>query len=126
MFDLDHFKHINDQYGHATGDQVLATIAEICRLTIRESDILARLGGEEFAILLPQTPKEQATILADRIRRAIESQQTSPVCTASLGVSCTTQWQKNGVGGPELDELLSAADRQLFVAKRNGRNQIAG
>lgn len=94
MFDLDHFKHINDQYGHAAGDQVLINVGNVCRKTIREADVLARIGGEEFAVLMPQTSREQARCLAERLRQAVETATTrfgdlKIQCTASLGVVST-------------------------------------
>lgn len=124
MFDLDHFKHINDQYGHAAGDQVLQQIAATATKQVRASDILARLGGEEFALLMPQTRLDQACLLAERLRQRFEQltltfQGHSLYCTASFGVSCTSK------GDTNLDTLLAQADRALYDAKHSGRNQVS-
>lgn len=125
MFDLDYFKQINDRYGHAGGDAVLVNISSIIRNTAREADIVARLGGEEFAVLLPQTGFEQATNLAGRLREALVENNTEfngqqIPCTASFGISCA-----DIPSAMTLDQLLSRADHGLYVAKRNGRNQTA-
>lgn len=130
MFDLDFFKQINDNHGHAAGDAVLLHIAQLCAATIREADIAARLGGEEFAILLPQTDYHQALNLAARLHDIIEASPTSFAteqlhCTASFGVICSDHWTQEDKKMPVLDELLSAADQRLFSVKRNGRNGIA-
>ena len=130
MFDLDFFKQINDNHGHAAGDAVLMHIAHLCLSTIRESDIAARLGGEEFAILLPQTDYQQALKLATRLHQTLASnptrfnEQLLP-CTASLGVICSDHWTQKGQAMPVLDELLNIADQRLFSVKHNGRNGVA-
>lgn len=123
MLDLDHFKDINDQYGHAAGDAVLVHIADVCRQTVRESDIIARLGGEEFVVLMPNTTREQALMLADRLRNNIDQrcllfQDNTIHTSASIGIADSPD------GHVELDELLSRADHQLYQAKDSGRNQI--
>lgn len=130
MFDLDFFKQINDRYGHAAGDAVLIQIAQICSSTAREADIAARLGGEEFAVLLPQTDYQQALRLAIRLHQAIANSTTcfnaqALSCTASFGVACSDEWLSEGKPRPTLDELLNQADHRLFDVKRNGRNGIA-
>lgn len=123
MFDLDFFKQINDQYGHATGDETLIAVARVAEEQIRSSDVLARIGGEEFAILMPQTTLQQALILAGRLSKAIEKKQVAVEghvisCTASFGVSALETDIKT------LDTLIAEADKALYVAKNEGRNQI--
>jgi diguanylate cyclase (GGDEF)-like protein len=121
MFDLDHFKNINDTYGHLAGDEVLRAVAAILQQTIRETDIAGRYGGEEFAVIATDTPVDRAMLLAERIRAAIEGlnviydDQRIPV-TVSLGVAGYTA---------EMDSheaLISCADDALYKAKHNGRN----
>ncbi len=123
MLDVDHFKKINDSYGHAMGDRVLQAISEPLRIMVREIDIVARMGGEEFAFVLPETRLNDAANLAERIRRAIESLQLTVEgaaigVTASLGVACSED------GKESLDTLLTKADDALYVAKKKGRNQV--
>lgn len=125
MFDLDWFKHINDQWGHAIGDQMLQTVADVTSDTIREADILARLGGEEFAVLLPQTDLQQAITLAERMRNAISRQllhhdEQIISCSASFGVTSCSHCDGNS-----LSSLLNQADQRLYQAKSQGRNQVA-
>jgi diguanylate cyclase (GGDEF)-like protein len=122
MLDIDHFKLINDTLGHAGGDQALKLITEICKDEIRSSDILGRIGGEEFAILLEQTPLNQAVEIAERIRKKIMnipfSYEDNTVCmTVSIGV---TQVDSN----KKFDEAMKAADRLLYRSKHKGRNQV--
>lgn len=124
MFDLDYFKQINDQYGHALGDETLVSIARVTEGQIRSSDVLARLGGEEFAILMPQATLEQALTLAERLSQAffknkIVHSKGQITCTASFGVSALEV-----VVTKTLDSLIAEADKALYVAKNNGRNQI--
>ena len=122
VLDLDHFKVINDSFGHAVGDKVLRNFARIARQMVRERDLVARTGGEEFAIFFPDTSVEQAMLVCDRLRR--EMARTDQ-CVGSSTVRVTVS---GGVGliGPEgIDEALKVADRALYQAKRNGRDQFA-
>jgi diguanylate cyclase (GGDEF)-like protein len=124
IFDLDFFKSINDTYGHDTGDIVLVAVARVTTEVKRVSDVAARIGGEEFALLLPETDQQGAVQLAQRLRISIEknmylSTSGSPVkVTASIGVATATKSAK------EVDKLLSSADKQLYRAKNNGRNRV--
>ncbi len=123
MLDIDHFKDVNDTYGHLAGDQVLCELAERCRLLIRLVDIIGRYGGEEYAIVLPETDLFQASAIAERLRIAVEEktfytdQGKIPV-TISLGVS------RAGHGLTSLTELIEQADAALYRAKQNGRNRV--
>lgn len=123
MMDLDHFKIINDTYGHDTGDQVLLHIAHILTNNLREDDIIARWGGEEIVILLPNTTMSEASILMERIRLTLENTPLRTVkgmitVTASFGLS-------ELIRNDTLEHLLSRADQQLFIAKQAGRNRIS-
>ncbi len=121
--DIDHFKHVNDEYGHLAGDMVLAAIARAMVRTIRTIDVCARYGGEELAILLPQTGTERALDVAERLRRTIAELRVkvdgeSVGVTASFGVAC---YPDGGGGG---DALFQNADRALYAAKNAGRNNV--
>lgn len=123
MFDLDHFKQINDQFGHAIGDWVLKQVVESCRNFMRIDDIFGRLGGEEFAIILPGCHADKALMLAEICRDAIEDIDTSAsghtfVLTASFGVTSTDG------SGYDLKQLLADADTAMYDAKKQGRNQV--
>ena len=125
MLDLDHFKRINDQYGHAAGDAVLTHVSRLMLATVREADIAARMGGEEFVLLLPQTRLSQATQLAERLRARLDQTPASfnnqaLHCTASFGTTCTEL-----PAVTTLDDLLNQADRNLYKAKDHGRNCIS-
>ncbi|MDT0500155.1 MULTISPECIES: sensor domain-containing diguanylate cyclase [unclassified Halomonas] len=118
ILDIDHFKSVNDTYGHLQGDEVLRRVARLCHDSLREEDLVARLGGEEFALLLPLTPRHQALALAERLCRIIAKHDfdlAHPV-TVSIGVA------EHRVGA-DRRQLLERADRQLYVAKDKGRNQ---
>ena len=122
MIDLDYFKKINDGYGHEAGDEVLKSFAQLCMNTVRDVDVIGRLGGEEFAILLPETTVENARLIAERIRarvqdRAIYYKEHKIKFTASIGLA-------GGVGGLNLDALLRDADDAMYRAKENGRNRV--
>ena len=119
MMDLDHFKNINDTYGHLQGDQVLAELAKILIAGKRESDVAARYGGEEFALILHETPAEGAMILAERIRSAVEA-ATFPgglKLTISIGVAATDDEAR-------FTALMEKADEALYQAKEGGRNRV--
>ncbi|MEZ6057923.1 MAG: diguanylate cyclase [Planctomycetaceae bacterium] len=119
MVDIDHFKSVNDNHGHATGDEVLRKVAAVLQETARETDIVARYGGEEFSILMPHTDTAAAQQGAERIRVAISELKIGTLSvTASLGIASISE----GISDPQT--LLDHADKCLYVAKRNGRNQV--
>jgi diguanylate cyclase (GGDEF)-like protein len=117
MFDIDHFKEVNDTFGHDVGDRVLQTIAERVGLCLRESDIFARVGGEEFMVILPQTTLETANEIGERIRQNIEEYnfETIGKATVSLGL---VDYREN----ESFVEILKRVDTALYKAKNNGRN----
>lgn len=119
MIDLDHFKVVNDRFGHQSGDEVLRRCAENFRRHTRKTDFVARYGGEEFCIILPETGPEQARFVAEKLRRAIESQceQAEILVTISVGVAT---WRP----GDLPDEILRRADRAMYRAKELGRNRV--
>lgn len=125
MLDIDFFKQINDSFGHPAGDQVIRSIAEITRTCLRESDLIARMGGEEFAILLPETGLNATLEAAERLRLAIERHVvTTPEghrirFTTSIGVAYWTDADAN------IGDLLKRADKALYNAKHSGRNQVS-
>ena len=121
IFDIDHFKSINDRFGHPAGDEILKLFAAVVVNTLRITDLSGRIGGEEFAALLPCS-LEEGVVAADRVREAFESSgivvEDGPVdTTVSIGVA-------GGPAGTELEVLLAAADTALYQAKRGGRNRV--
>ncbi|QJI29483.1 GGDEF domain-containing protein [Pseudomonas sp. ADAK18] len=121
MLDMDHFKDINDTYGHQTGDEVLRQIGGVISASFRQSDVSGRVGGEEFAVLLPDTSVEVARDIAEQLIKAIAGLITEPVLglTASLGMASTL------TVGQDLHHLMNTADKALYRAKALGRNQVA-
>jgi|LSQX01.3.fsa_nt_gb diguanylate cyclase (GGDEF)-like protein len=119
MFDIDHFKKVNDTYGHDKGDYVLKTIADIVKSSIRKADALSRIGGEEFTILLPDTNIDKATALAERVRRSVEDYKFDVVgrATISLGV---TEFKADDSS----DTLFKRVDEAMYLAKNSGRNCV--
>jgi diguanylate cyclase (GGDEF)-like protein len=124
MLDIDHFKKINDTYGHATGDEILLTLVATVQKLLRSPDIFGRLGGEEFAVVLPATDQAGGATVAGRLREAVEALsyqldgKTKVTFTISLGVS---SWRPGDSG---MEELLARADNALYVAKGSGRNRV--
>jgi diguanylate cyclase (GGDEF)-like protein len=124
MIDIDHFKKINDSYGHAVGDMVLVHLARRLKVLVRESDIIGRYGGEEFAVFLPETTLEIAAVVAERIRREIENgavhtEKSGDIrFTLSIGVGAFTEEARN------VAEIFETADRGLYEAKEAGRNRV--
>jgi diguanylate cyclase (GGDEF)-like protein len=123
MVDIDHFKQVNDSFGHEIGDQVIRQVADFLERLSRHSDVVARIGGEEFLLVLPDTGLDAARVLAERIRSTVgdhplvvENQRIK--VTVSVGVACLE-------GEANLDELAQEADRALYLAKRGGRNRVA-
>ncbi|HEX6355600.1 GGDEF domain-containing protein [Actinophytocola sp.] len=131
MVDLDHFKRLNDTYGHRAGDDVLGSVAHVLQNTTRRNDIVARIGGEEFSILLPGVTEQEACQAAERIRDQIAALTVTTTnlhghptvingITASIGVAATHR------ADTSVDDLLVNADRWLYQAKERGRNRVCG
>jgi diguanylate cyclase (GGDEF)-like protein len=124
LLDVDHFKRINDTYGHLAGDSVLKKLARVLEETTRDEDLVARWGGEEFAIIYRDADAAHGTICCERLRRVIEKTtflcdgQSIPV-TASVGLATLDRGNL-----PSADALVQAADEYLYAAKRNGRNRV--
>lgn len=117
MFDIDHFKHVNDTYGHQAGDEVLKRVAAGAAAELRSGDTIGRFGGEEFVIVLPDAAAEAAIKVAERVRHAIDTGSGAPAVTVSIGVA-------EMAPGETSDTLLRRADDALYVAKREGRNRM--
>ncbi len=119
MVDIDHFKAINDTYGHNSGDQVIRHVVNMLETGKRSSDILGRYGGEEFVLLLPHVGIDEATVATERLRRSIEESVCGSIrCTASMGLSAMTPETQDA------SNLLHQADQALYAAKRGGRNRV--
>ena len=124
LFDLDNFKKVNDRHGHPVGDHFLQLIGLTIQSMIREGEIAARVGGEEFALLLPHTSAKEATIVAERIRNAIGQKRITVNgdelgVTASAGVACTLEFEDQNA-----EAIYRLADRALLQAKREGRDRV--
>ena len=124
MLDIDFFKRVNDEHGHHTGDRVLQEIAHLCSEAVRSVDIVGRLGGEEFAVFLPETGVDASMEAAERLRQRIESstllsdEGAAVHLTVSIGVVTRKNHQVT------LDQLLNLADHALYRAKQSGRNRV--
>ena len=123
MIDIDHFKKVNDTYGHLIGDIVLREVAQALKKQTRRSDFVGRYGGEEFLVILPETSLDKALILAEKLRRQV-SELTIPVdgqvlkdITVSIGAA---EYEDD----PNIDEFINRSDKWLYTAKKNGRNQV--
>ena len=122
IIDIDHFKECNDQHGHQKGDEVLQRVARIVLSTIRRSDFAARYGGEELAVILPETPRENGLRAAEKVRAAVEEQirsYTGIDITVSVGGGCCDEEHCDAT------RVVSTADEALYEAKEGGRNQVA-
>jgi diguanylate cyclase (GGDEF)-like protein len=120
MFDIDRFKRVNDTFGHQRGDAVLKRLVEIVTQNIRDSDIVARIGGEEFLVLLPRTNGENALRIAEKLRGIVAESAFEELpwqITISIGVG-------NLSDGESLDAALARVDEALYAAKRKGRNRV--
>jgi diguanylate cyclase (GGDEF)-like protein len=125
LFDIDHFKRVNDEHGHPVGDEILSFVGQMIQSELREGEIAARTGGEEFALLLPHTASENAAIGAERIRKAIgqTSHETGSgiklAVTISAGVACTSDHDTQSA-----ETIYRIADQALYKAKKQGRNVV--
>ena len=129
FFDLDHFKNVNDRFGHQTGDQVLQKVTAIINFHLRQSDIFARYGGEEFVVLLPHTLSADGREIAERIRKNIAEQDfelsdTNVKVTISIGIATLLPGISGKKEGNDAERLIRSADQALLQAKKNGRNQV--
>jgi diguanylate cyclase (GGDEF)-like protein len=128
MFDIDHFKQINDRYGHLAGDQILVALAKTVAGELREADVLTRYGGEEFLVIAPHTSLLGATNLAERIRKCIESHDFSlpnePGVTHGIRVTISIGVASIGDRPQDKEGLVHAADENLLRAKQRGRNRV--
>jgi diguanylate cyclase (GGDEF)-like protein len=124
MLDIDHFKVVNDTYGHQAGDLVLKSLVSTSQEALRDWDILGRMGGEEFAVVLPETESTQSMLVAERLRHAVASTTgvldsgESAHITVSIGVATAHD------DDPDLETLLKRADQALYEAKRSGRDKV--
>jgi diguanylate cyclase (GGDEF)-like protein len=123
VIDADHFKELNDTYGHAVGDKALVAIADILQANFRRTDLICRVGGEEFAVLLPDTNLEQAERLANRVLAKVAATPLAePSAIIEFSVSCGVADTSISQGLPQ---LLKAADDAMYLAKKRGRNRVA-
>ncbi len=122
VFDIDHFKAINDTYGHAAGDVVLASVAKACRERLRESDLIGRIGGEEFAILLAHADAAEALHVAEELRDAIQKLDFK-VGSRTIGTTASFGVAEKVFSTPDFATLLARADTAMYAAKQDGRNR---
>jgi diguanylate cyclase (GGDEF)-like protein len=125
MIDIDHFKRINDKYGHLIGDEVLRKVAQICKDKLRTTDVIGRYGGEEFIVMLPSTNKENAEVIAERIRESIQNlkmnfKEGEVNITVSIGITCAIIKDNT----TDIEKMIHEADKGLYHAKNHGRNQV--
>jgi diguanylate cyclase (GGDEF)-like protein len=123
VLDVDKFKSINDRFGHDAGDLVLKAIADDCSSMRREADIVARLGGEEFALLLPETSESAAALVAERLRKLIEN-HSGALPSHGTGISVSIGIASATLGMSSFEVMLKRADEALYEAKRSGRNRV--
>lgn len=124
LLDADHFKDINDAHGHDVGDQVLQGVVRVVQKQLRPGDLIGRLGGEEFVVLLSETDALEATQVAERLRGAVANLDLDEKSGVRLALSISIGVSTLGDHGPDFHELLRRADRAMYVAKRGGRNRV--
>jgi len=124
FLDLDHFKAVNDTHGHAVGDEVLEGFSVVLKRGCRRGDLAARVGGEEFALLLPATGRASAALVAERVRRVVEFRPLGRAVPVPVTVSIGVVGTEDLPGGASADELLRRADAALYRAKGEGRNRV--
>lgn len=123
LLDIDHFKQINDTYGHAAGDQVLRAVAQRLKAGLRETDLCGRLGGEEFGVLLAGTDMSEALQIAEKLRLAVQATEVA-INDRTLRVTISVGLAEADAACPDASYLLAKADTAMYFAKSNGRNQV--
>jgi diguanylate cyclase (GGDEF)-like protein len=121
MLDIDHFKRLNDEFGHLLGDEVLRQVSSVFSQQLRKIDVVCRYGGEEFAVLLPQTSAEQAFSVAEKLRREVAGYRFPGVPRA---VTISAGAAAHPIHGATRDEVVKSADAALYTAKQAGRNCV--
>ena len=124
MLDVDHFKQVNDTYGHPVGDQVLRVFADRCKISVREMDMIGRYGGEELIVLLPETDRETAMQVAERLRAAVAATPIK-ILDAEIAVTVSIGVATQDENTNQLETLIARADQAMYIAKHRGRNQVA-
>ena len=125
MLDVDHFKRFNDTYGHLLGDKVLKLIGRVLKASVKGKDLAARFGGEEFAILLPDTPLSGALSLAESIRKAIEKSKIKRMDTGeAIGNITISIGAARYHSGESINSLIDRSDAALYLSKKQGRNRV--
>ncbi len=124
ILDIDRLKSINDRYGHALGDETVRAVSRACRETLRDTDSLGRLGGEEFAVVLPQTSRDSAVDVAERVRKTVAG-AAIPIPNGQLHFTVSIGVTEATPDDMAIDAVLGRADRALFVAKGSGQNRVA-
>jgi diguanylate cyclase (GGDEF)-like protein len=123
MFDIDHFKKVNDTYGHAAGDQILQRVTQVASSELRSTDVIGRYGGEEFVIILPMTNVQQAFPLAERIRAGVGAIRVpTEKGEASVTLSIGIVEMMHGTNNRSIENLIGYADKVMYAAKQAGRN----
>ncbi|MDD2923031.1 MAG: GGDEF domain-containing protein, partial [Anaerolineales bacterium] len=124
LFDADHFKEVNDTFGHALGDQMLQRMTKIACAELRAADVIGRYGGEEFVIILPQTDAQHAYQLAERIRAAVaETRISTPKGYASVTLSIGIAQIRRNEKNETIEAIIRRADEAMYIAKQTGRNR---
>jgi diguanylate cyclase (GGDEF)-like protein len=124
LLDIDHFKAVNDKYGHKAGDTALEALADTLRNRLREVDIIGRIGGEEFAVLLPETDMKMASQAAERLRQAVEEREITVGNNLPLHLTVSIGIASPAKPSEKIEEILRLADSALYAAKNSGRNCV--
>ena len=124
MLDLDHFKQINDNYGHQTGDQVLQEFAKRCKNSVREMDLIGRYGGEELIIILPETDLITALQIAERMCESI-AEEPIKIPNGEISTTVSVGVAAKDENTAQLETLIARADQAMYIAKHKGRNRVA-
>jgi diguanylate cyclase (GGDEF)-like protein len=124
IVDLDGFKQVNDRYGHPAGDKLLEGVASILRANVRQTDLPARYGGEEFVVICPETDHDEAMVVAERIRKAVEAARFRLVADETSAITCSAGVATFPNDAPDGQSLVQAADSALYRAKKSGKNRV--